>query len=173
MVRGYLALFVGLLIILFSCKDYKQESKNVGIKNNLVGYVYAPTNIKWDTIPDGFGDGLDLLHSNFPIIFFKNDTTVYLIKSLNELESDSILIAVDNVELFLGKCTINVNSAITSFTRKSKFADINSIQDSFTDTMNLSFKDTLTFIYYRGLEYSTKISLMKESYMRLEKLTTN
>jgi len=75
------------LSLVFACNQAKENETPMPIFNKIL----VPIIIQWDTIPDGFGEGLDLLHKEFEILFI-TEKSVIGITTNNEIQNDSLLI---------------------------------------------------------------------------------
>ncbi len=139
------------LSLLYSCNQGKENLNRKIILNKIL----TPTSIKWDTIPSGFGEGIDLLHSEFEILYI-TDSTIYKITTNNEIDNDSILI-------------VTSSSLLTSF----KILSINQKQIIFS---NNAINDTIFYdkekmiVEMNNQSYSGLNHVSKESYVRLKSI---
>ena len=63
MSKGLITLI--FLSLMLACKQGKEKLNNESIFNKIL----VPSNIQWDTIPNGFGEGIDLRHKEFEILY--------------------------------------------------------------------------------------------------------
>jgi hypothetical protein len=75
------------LLMMHSCNQGEEKLKITKFLNKIL----IPSDIQWDTVPDGFGEGMDLLYKDFEIMYL-TDSTINIITTNNEIDNDSILI---------------------------------------------------------------------------------
>ncbi len=149
MYKGIMILF--FLSLLYSCNQGNENLKSKIILNKIL----TPISIKWDTLPSGFGEGIDLLHSEFEIVYI-TDSTVNKITTNNEIDNDSILI-------------VTPSSVLTTF----KILSINQKQIIFS---NNAINDTIFYdkekmlVKMNNQSYSGLNHVSKESYARLKSI---
>lgn len=142
-----------LLFFILSCQQTKND--NGDATKNYCQKILVPTQIYWDTIPDGFGEGIDLLHKEFEILFF-TDSSIVKINTSSEIDNDSILI-------------VNFTSLPTIYKIISKSGnDILFANENRIDTIySIQEKNNLQF---NKQEFRAETKISNESYLRLKKV---
>lgn len=139
-----------LLLFLSSCQENRnkaERTQDIAVFKNLIKKkVFIPSSVKWDTLKFLPQSEQLLLHQNFPVFYFKDDTTLYLIRSENEInktnknEPDSIQLLVENVEIFKGCYRISGKMNLININLKIE-----------SDYIHDSIKDTISIIDYKAL----------------------
>jgi hypothetical protein len=177
--------YTTLLLLLFSgCyqenKNKVETTQDITVFKNLIkNKTFIPSSIKWDTLNFLPQSEELLLHQNFPIFYFKDDSTLYLIKSNNEIhkasksESDSIQLLVDNVEIFKGLYKISKKMDLISIYLK---LEGNSTTEHgyglINDTINIiDYK--IPALYYNKCKYIIPTNLLEASYKDINKYIYN
>jgi len=146
-------IIVVLFSLIYGCNQREKSMNHELIFNKIL----LPTSIHWDTIPNGFGEGLNLLHKEFDILYI-TDSSINKITTNNEIENDSILI-------------VTTSSILTTF----KILSVNKNQILFFNSNKI---DTLFFnnekrtIEINKETFSVLNKVSKESYVRLNNILT-
>jgi len=169
-------LFVSLIAILFcgSCNENRNKTEADQIKvfkGLLKRKAFIPTPIKWDTLNFLPQDSDEiLLHQVFPLLYFKDDTTLYIMRSENEIlkanrsEPDSILLAVGLCEVFHGSYKVSNKLRLININLKKETED-NIAWDTMETINIIDYK--IPVLYYKNQQYIIANNLVKESYNRI------
>lgn len=160
-----------LPIVFLSCQENgkSDEVSNEAsrFKNLIKKRVFIPTKIKWDTV-NFLPQSTELvLQQVFPILYFEDDSTLFIIDSENEIlkakrdEPDRITLAVENVGVFRGHYRISKGMRLITI-------DSGKVEDS------ISVIDRrIPILYYKGDKYIIANNLDKESYNRINQYVYN
>lgn len=147
-------------IIMISCNDKNHEQSVAYAKSHLNGKVFIPTNIKKDTIEQ-------IIYGQFTVWYFKNDTTVFKVSSLNEFYYDSLCLAVDAIAAYKGNYKIKEDTVFAYLELTS--SDTLRPSSFYQDTLRLSKVDSAIQINYKGKNYRPCTVICKESFERIDR----
>jgi hypothetical protein len=161
-----------LFFVLFLCSMCKSKvevsnMKDDFNKNTISMHFFIPSEIKWDTL--NFEEKIDMkvISKKFTILHFVDDTTMYMFNSLNEIENDSILLLVENIQALEGHYKIAGN--ICFIERKRLLYYSVSKSDYLTDSIKI--ESTIpTIINYKNNKYRICNNLFKESINRVSEI---
>lgn len=156
-----------LLVICFSFSSCSGQNKGESLdeifKKDVLKHVFIPAHIKWDTLGGFEPDPMTVIHKEFSIFYFKDDSTLYMFTGLNELENDSLLCCVENVRGYRGIYTfLNDSTVKVAMKRVLLHNNIN-----FVDTLTMGEAPFHSF-EYKGIKYVLTDKMFKESYARIE-----
>jgi hypothetical protein len=147
--KGLVALI--FISLVFSCNQEKEKLNNESIFNKIL----VPSKILWDTIPNGFGEGFNLLHKEFEILYI-TDSTIYKIITNNEIDNDSILIVTASSDL------------ITHIIKSVNQNKIYFLENNKEDSILIDTKKMVAEVNGKNFTALNKIS--NESYIRLNNI---
>jgi len=185
-----------ILIIFFSllgCTN-NEKVKTVNLIE-FIGKPLVPKNIKWNTLSKQNNEH-ENLYSHYLTFYFLNDSILYAFDGINCRNSncidtsffdkknniyndsticnheDSILFAVENVEVFKGRYQINELSIICKFAKVIRNINENEtlLEKPFLDTFKIIRKPNESFLFFKGDEYLKTANFKILSYRRLNEL---
>ena len=184
--------FTSFLIILLFFDGCKDKDESFFLDKSFIGKPLVPKNIAWKHLSGSNNEPQDL-YSDYRTIYFIGDSTVYMIDCLNDKQihcidtsildkanndyndtvtckyEDSILFAVEYVEMYKGKFQRKKNTIVCEMKRLVQSGPPNPdfVFKGFIDTLKLVQQQNGISYIYKNQEYTEAVNFKEESYKRL------